>query len=182
VRPRGPRVARTRSHAAASVTRAGRRAGSGRRSLAADRGTLDQDGSALVELTWLGLLLLIPLVYVVITIITLQRSAYGATEAARSAGRAYVLAPDVATAQARAYAAARLALADQGVALSPADLYIGCRPTPQSCLQPGSTVEVQIHLQVRLPLMPEFGDRSAASIAVQSSHIEPYGVYREAAQ
>jgi hypothetical protein len=36
-------------------------------------------GSALVELTWLGLLMLIPLVYVVITIVTVQRSAYGAT-------------------------------------------------------------------------------------------------------
>lgn len=139
-------------------------------------------GSALVELTWLGLLLLIPLVYVVITIVTVQRSAFGATEAARSAGRAYVLAPDVATAQTRAYDAARLALADQGVDLDPADLVIVCHPSPQACLQPGSTVEVFLHLEVALPLMPSVGSQSAASISVQTSHIEPYGVYREAAQ
>ncbi len=141
----------------------------------------DERGSALVELTWLGLLLLIPLVYVVITLVTVQRSAYGATEAARAAGRAYVLAPDVATAQSRAYAAARIAMDDQGVALDPADLLIVCRPTPQSCLQPGSSVEVRLDLDVSLPLIPFMHGRSAASISVASSHVELYGVYREAA-
>ena len=64
-------------------------------------------GSALVEFTWLGLLLLIPLVYVIISVVTVQRSAYGATEAARAAGRAYILAPDVETARERAFDAAR---------------------------------------------------------------------------
>lgn len=140
-----------------------------------------QQGSALVELTWLGLLLLIPLVYVVITLITVQRSAYGATEAARAAGRAYVLAPDLATARSRAYAAAELALQDQGVSLNPSDLTLVCHPSPQSCLQPGSTVEVRLDLDVALPLAPALGRRSAASVSVHASHVEPYGVYREAA-
>lgn len=139
-------------------------------------------GSALVELTWLGLLLLIPLVYVVITIVTVQRSAYGATEAARAAGRAFILAPDVATAEQRAYAAARIAMADQGVRLGHGDLAIQCSPTPQSCLQPGSTVRVEVHLQVRLPLIPPGLGHTPASIAVDASHTEPYGTFREGAQ
>lgn len=139
-------------------------------------------GSALVELTWLGLLLLIPLVYLVITIVTVQRSAYGATEAARAAGRAFVLAPDLATARARALEAAQLAMHDQGVSIRSEDVAIVCRPTPQSCLEPGSTVEIDIDLDVALPLMPSLGSRPAASVAVHSSHVEPYGVYREAAQ
>ncbi len=141
-----------------------------------------EQGSALVELTWLGLLLLIPLVYVVITIVTVQRSAFGATEAARAAGRAYVLAPDVGTAQSRAYEAARIALADQGVGLDPSDVLIVCHPSPEACLQPGSTVEVRLSLQVSLPLVPSVMGQSVASIAVESSHVEPYGVYREAAR
>ncbi len=141
----------------------------------------DDLGSALVELTWLGLLLLIPLVYVVITIVTLQRSAYGATEAAGAAGRAFVLSPDSATAHARAVQAAQIAMRDQGVSLSPSDVVIVCHPTPQSCLQPGSTVEVDLDLKVALPLMPSLGTRPAASVAVHASHVEPYGVYREAA-
>lgn len=137
-------------------------------------------GSALVEVTWLGLLLLIPLVYAVITLVTVQRSAFGATEASRSAGRAYILAPDVETAQHRAYAAAALAMSDQGVELEPGDLVIVCHPTPQSCLQPGSSVEVRVALQVRLPLAPGMVGESAASVAVDARHVEPYGVYREA--
>ncbi len=133
-----------------------------------------------MEITWLGLLLLIPLVYVVITLVTVQRSAFGATEASRSAGRAYILAPDVATAQQRAYQAAALAMRDQGVDLAPGELAISCRPTPQSCLQPGSSVEVRVQLQVALPLIPGAPGAMPASIAVDAVHVEPYGVYREA--
>lgn len=141
-----------------------------------------EGGSALVEFTWLALLLLIPVVYVVITLLTAQRSAYGATEAARAAGRAYVLAPDVETARDRAVLAARLALRDQGVQLDPASVEITCRPTPQSCLQPGSSVEVSIRLQVELPLVPTVYGEPPASIAVDASHRETYGVYRETAR
>ena len=140
-----------------------------------------EHGSALVEITWLGLLLFIPLVYVIVTMVTVQRSAFGATEAARAAGRAFVLAPDVATAGSRAYDAARLAMQDQGVDLDPSDLVIRCGPTPQSCLQPGSTVTVLLDLDVRLPLSPGIGGASAATIAVHASHVERYGIYREAA-
>lgn len=140
----------------------------------------EETGSALVELTWLGLLLLIPLVYVVISVVTVQRSAYGATEAARAAGRAFVLAPDVPTAQQRAVAAARLAMADQGVDLDTDNVVIVCAPTPESCLLPGSSVEVRLELEVALPLVPVVGDGPAASVAVSASHVEPYGVYREA--
>ena len=65
---------------------------------------------------------------------------------------AYILAPDVETARVRAYDAAQLAMRHQGLDLAPADLVITCRPTPSSCLQPGSTVEVRIDIQVGLPL------------------------------
>ncbi len=139
-------------------------------------------GSALIELTWLGLLLLIPLVYVVLTVVTVQRSAYGATEAARAAGRAFVLAPDQASAVSRAYEAAELAMHDQGVQLDPADMQIVCYPYPGSCLQPGSSVEVVLALDVDLPLLPTVLGESSASIGVDASHVETYGVYREGAQ
>lgn len=140
-----------------------------------------ENGSALVEFTWLALLLLIPLVYVVITLLTVQRSAYGATEAARAAGRAYVLAPDAATARERAIDAARIALRDQGVELHPGDVEISCRPTAQSCLQPGSSVEVRIELQVGLPFVPTVYGDPPATVAVDASHRETYGVFRESA-
>lgn len=144
------------------------------------RRVCNEAGSALVELTWLGLLLLIPLVYVIISVVTVQRSAYGATEAARAAGRAYILAPDVETARQRAFEAASVAMDDQGVALEPSELVIECQPSPSSCLQPGSSVEVRVELQVGLPLVPAIFGESAASISVDAAHREPFGDYREA--
>ncbi len=141
----------------------------------------DDRGSALVELVWLSLILLIPLVYILVTLVTVQRSAYGVTEAARAAGRAYVLAPDPATGRQRAYAAARVAMLDQGIAMPAGDLTIVCHPTPMSCLQPGSTVEVRISYQARLPVVPSLLGHNPATIAVSARHVEPYGSYRDGA-
>lgn len=129
---------------------------------------------------WLSLILLIPLVYVLITLVTVQRSAYGVTEAARAAGRAYVLAPDPATGRARAVAAAQVAMRDQGIALSPSGVVIVCHPDPQACLQPGSTVEVRIRYQAPLPIVPKILGSNPATLLVSARHVEPYGTYREA--
>jgi hypothetical protein len=140
---------------------------------------VDEAGSALIELSWLAILLLVPLVYVITSVFDVQRAAFGLTAATRAAGRAYVLSPDLASAQARAYQAAAVALRDQGIELAPQDLVITCRPEPTSCLQPGSSVLVSMQLQVPLPLMPSALGDSAPSIRVAASHLAPYGTYRE---
>ena len=64
----------------------------------------DERGSALVELVWLGILLLVPLVWFVLSVFEVQRGAFATTAAARAAGRAFALAPDDATGRARAAA------------------------------------------------------------------------------
>jgi hypothetical protein len=138
-----------------------------------------EDGTALIEFSWLAILLLVPLVYVIVAVFDVQRAAYGVTAATRAAGRAYVLSPDLASAQARAYEAAAVALRDQGLDLSPGDLVIICRPTPTSCLQPGSSVLVELDLQVDLPLMPSALGDNTPSIRVESTHLAPYGTYRQ---
>ena len=46
-------------------------------------------GNALVEFTYLAVLLMVPLVYVLLAGFQVQRAAFGVTEAARQAGRAY---------------------------------------------------------------------------------------------
>jgi hypothetical protein len=145
-------------------------------------GTRDEDGSAIVEFVWLGWLLLIPLVYLIVTFFELQQSSYGVTQAARSAGRAYILSPDRQTAERRAFEAAQVALRDQGLELRPGELTIVCKPTPDSCLRSNSSVDVRIGLRVPLPLAPAFGGSPAASVSVAASHTEPFGTYREARQ
>lgn len=72
-------------------------------------------GSATIEFVFVGVLLLVPLVYLVLALFEVQRNAFAVTEAAREAGRALSTADDPATAPARAVYAVRLALADQGL-------------------------------------------------------------------
>lgn len=136
-------------------------------------------GTALVEFVWLAILLLIPLLYVVIAVFAAQQAAFAATTAARSASRAFVTAPDTGSAEARAYEAARLAFADQGMSGGFA-LRLTCRPEPGDCLTPGSAVVAQVRVRAALPLTPLVFGGQAPSIRVEASHRSPYGTFREA--
>ncbi|MGZ8735659.1 MAG: hypothetical protein ACXWXO_10660 [Nocardioides sp.] len=142
------------------------------------RDSRSETGTVLVEVTWLAILLLVPLVYVVLAVFEVQRAAFAATAASRAAGRAYVMAPTLAEAEARARAAGQVALADQGIAGSGTTMQISCRPAG-ACLTPGSVVHVQVRAQVALPLLPPvFGDQPP-SIRVDAEHTVPYGTFRE---
>lgn len=144
-----------------------------------DRRRGEEHGSAIIEFVWLGLLMLVPLVYVLVAVFQTQRTAYAASAAARSAGRAFVTAPDTGAAYARADEAARLSFHDQHLTSGP-QVEIVCRPDPHACLSPGSVVEARIRTRVVLPLMPDvFGDDPPA-ISVSASHQSPYGTFREA--
>lgn len=137
----------------------------------------DEEGNAVVEFIWLGLLLLVPLVYVLIAVFDVQRGAFGASAAARAAGRAYTLADNVTQAESRAREAARVALADQGLK-GPFSLEIDCAPLP--CLSPGSVTTVRISTQVTLPLAPDALGGGRPSFRVESVHRVPVGKYVEA--
>jgi len=140
----------------------------------------DEHGSAVVEFSGLAILLMVPLVYVMLGVFDVQRASYGATAATRAAGRAFIIVPDGMPedeARARAFDAARLAMADQGMELSPGQLSISCSP---ACLQPGSTVTVTLDTEVRLPLIPDALGGEPPAIHVSATHTESYGDYREA--
>ena len=136
-------------------------------------------GTALVEVTWLSLLLLVPLVYVVLAVFDVQRASYGVSGAARAAARAYSLAPDEGTAPQRARQAARVTLQDQRLDLDDMVLSVRCRPVPDNCLAPGSLISVDLRHQVRLPLVPAALGGGAPTIRVEGSHTVAYGTFRE---
>lgn len=132
-------------------------------------------GSATVEFTWLTLLLLVPLVYVVVAVFETQRAAYGVSAASEAAARAFIQSDDARAAESRARVAARLVLADHGV--ERATVSTRCEP---GCFEPGSTVIVIVRSRQRLPMAPDlFGDPVAA-FDVDSTHTEPFGRYRAA--
>lgn len=138
-----------------------------------------ESGTALVEVTWLAILLLVPLLYIVLAVFEVQRASFAAVAAAKSAGRAYVLAPDEGSAPYRAEAAWRLALEDQGLGAAPGELLVTCRPDPVNCLAPGSVVDVHAAYQVPLPLVPSALGEQTPSIRVEALHSLPYGTFRE---
>ena len=134
-------------------------------------------GAATVEFVWLTVLLLVPLVYVLLSVFEAQRAAFAVSSASQAAGRAFVRAPDVATAQARADQAVQVALADHGV--TGAVVEVVCLPTPADCLRPGSSVRVVVSVDQPLPLLPTVLGDDLGVISVDATHTHAYGTFRE---
>ena len=129
------------------------------------------DGTALVEFTWLAVLLMIPLVYVVLAALSVQRAAFATTAAAREAARAYATASSDADGESRAEQAVALAMHDQGVAWAPNGRVISCGTCE---FAPGSRFSVDLHTLVALPFVPKWlcGARCVAGITVRAHHAE----------
>jgi hypothetical protein len=129
------------------------------------------DGSAIVEYVWLAVLLMIPLVYVVLAALSVQRTAFASTAAAREAARAYATAGSDAEGEQRAEAAVAMAMRDQGVRWSPRGRVIACG---DCTFAPGSTFSVDISTTVALPFVPGWlcGERCVAGIPVSAHHRE----------
>lgn len=139
----------------------------------------DERGSGVVEFVWLAILLMVPLLYIVLTVFEVQRAAFGVSTAARAAGRAVTQAPTEASAHAHASAAASLALRDQDLEVDQRSLAVACTPEPRNCLAPGSVVTVTVGYPVPLPLLPAVLGGQRPSIRVEAEHTFPYGTFRE---
>ncbi|TPW75911.1 hypothetical protein [Schumannella soli] len=113
-----------------------------------------EGGSATLEFLTAGMLLLIPLVYLVIALAQLQAGAFAAEGAARQAARVYVRADTVDDARAAADRAVRVGLADYGLDPSSAAVRVTCDPDPDDCLARGSSVAIALEVTVPLPLVP----------------------------
>lgn len=131
-------------------------------------------GSASVEFVLVGLLLLVPVAYLLLAALQVQRTTFGVVEGARSAGRAYVTAPSAGVAETAARSALDVALGDQGVDADRARLRIVCSEHP--CLTPSATVEVEVETDVPLPFVPAFLGRF--SVRVSAVHVETVDPYR----
>ena len=144
-----------------------------------NRRTSEERGSALVELVWLGILLLVPLLWIVLSVSQVQQGAFGVTAAARAAGRAYALAPDDDAGKRAAEEVARRALADQGLEDAPLRVTVTCTPYPRDCHNGTSVITVRVRSSVRLPLLPDALGGGSPRFALDASHTVPIGRYQE---
>lgn len=136
----------------------------------------DENGSAVVEFVMLGVVLLLPLVYLVLMLGRVQAGAYAVSQASREAGRAYVTTDAGQDANGRARAAARISFLDQHVE-DTGRLTIACDGTP--CLRADGRVETTATVQVPLPFVPAFlGDVLPLSVPVSASHVSTVDRFR----
>jgi hypothetical protein len=126
-------------------------------------------GSASLEFITVGLILLVPLVYLVLAMSVLQGGAFAVEGAARQAARVYVQAPSAAEAEARAERAVLVGLADYGIETAAAEIAISC-PRSTECLSRRSVVTVTVRVPVVLPFVPAVLTQShGGSVPLQAS-------------
>jgi Flp pilus assembly protein TadG len=114
----------------------------------------DDRGSAALEFITAGFLLLIPLVYLILSMAAIQAGALSIEGASRQAARVFVQAPTVGSGTARAETALAIALSDFGIQHASAKLKISCRPHPGKCLTRRGFVTVTVSASVPLPFVP----------------------------
>jgi hypothetical protein len=130
---------------------------------------LDDTGSASVEFLGAGILLLVPLIYLIVLLSTVQSAALAIEGAARQGARVFVQSSTAEAGQAGIARALELALADHGVAAE-TRVTVACTPISPECLAPRTSVTVEIQARVPLPLIPAFADvRAPALIPLQAS-------------
>lgn len=140
----------------------------------------DERGNALIEFVWLGILLLVPLVWIVVSVFEVQRGAFAVSAAARAAGRAYAISPDEETALRRARAIAQQTLDDQGSPGMRADVRVTCSNGPGRCLEGTSVITVEVVSGVDLPAIPEALQDGQSTFGLEASHTVPVGQYVQA--
>ena len=103
------------------------------------RGEDGESGSAAIEFLTVGLLLLVPLVYLVLTLGALQAASFAAEGVARQAARVYVLAPTDSEGRSRMAASVAAGLADWHLPASALQLGLAC-----DCRMPRGPVTVPL--------------------------------------
>ncbi len=119
-------------------------------------------GSAVVEFVFAAVLMMVPLVYLVVTVATVQQAQLAVTNAARDAGRAFATGKNVDDALARARIAARIAFDDAHYGATPVVHYVAADatscagPAQQPSLQAGADFTVCVDRQLAPPAVPGF--------------------------
>ncbi|KNX37697.1 pilus assembly protein TadE [Luteipulveratus halotolerans] len=126
-------------------------------------------GSAVVEFIVLGVLMTLPVFYLVVALARLQAGTYAVAAASREAGRTYVTASSESEGAARAQVAGRMAFQDQG--FEQGTVSVSCDASP--CLTRDALVRTRAVVEVRLPLVPDLlAGVLPTSVTVSADHTE----------
>lgn len=133
-------------------------------------GLQDDDGSAALEFIVVGLLLLVPVVYLIVSLGLIQGQSLGVEAGARHLARTVSQATDAATARVEAARVLDAVVAEYGIDPAHIDVAMSCRPAGGACPEAGETVVVTVTARVALPLVPPvLGLERLASIPIEAS-------------
>ncbi|MGO1769738.1 MAG: TadE family protein [Microbacterium sp.] len=113
----------------------------------------DESGAAALEFIAVGVLMLVPLTYLVIVLGAVQSQALGVEAAARFAART-VSERAGADPERQASAAVATVAAQYEIAPERVDVTLACTPAGAACPSAGATVTVTVRAEVPLPFVP----------------------------
>lgn len=144
-----------------------------RRKPSTDEVALDDDtGSAALEFILAGLVLLVPIVYLIVAMGQIQSHALGVETAARQLARVIATSTDQSDADAAARTVLTSVAVEYGIDPDDIELTVDCAPAAVPCPASGSIVRVSVEARAPLPLVPEvlgMSDRASVAVAATSS-------------
>lgn len=127
-------------------------------------------GSAALEFIVVGLILLVPIVYLVVSLGLIQGQSLGVEAGARHIARAVSSATDAESARDITARVLDSVVDEYGIDAGSVQVAMTCVPESVSCPQAGATVVVTLRTKVGLPLVPPvLGLDRLASIPVEAS-------------
>lgn len=129
----------------------------------------EERGTAAIEFIVAGVLLLVPLFYLILALASVQAQSMGAESAARSIARALAVNPEGASAEAIANVIAEQYGIDPGTL----SVTLSCAPTGAACPSPGAMLTVTVTASAKLPLIPSAFDLDqATSLPIIASAVQ----------
>lgn len=146
------------------------------------RASTDDEGSAALEFILVGLVLLVPIVYLIVAVGTIQGQSLGVETGARQLARTVADSPDAATADARAQRVRDAIVAEYGLDPDAVSVSIECGGAAPECPTAGALLSVTMRASVPLPLVPAvLGLDQLARVPVEASSVQRVSRYWGAA-
>ncbi|MGO2747861.1 TadE family protein [Microbacterium sp.] len=130
----------------------------------------DDEGTAVLEFLTVGVILLVPLAYLVLTLGAVQETMLGAEAAARHTARVIGQAENADAAAESGDAMLASVIDEYGMDAADVEVSVTCNPGGAECPAAGATVIVTVSTHVSLPFVPEiFGLERATQIPLQAA-------------
>jgi Flp pilus assembly protein TadG len=138
----------------------------------------DERGSGALEFIVGGLVLLVPIVYLIVALGTIQAHTLGVEQASRHISRSVATAEGTDAADARADRVLAELIDEYGIDPDAIAVDLACVGSHTACPEPGATIRVTVTTRVALPLVPPvLGLDDLARVGVEASAVQKVSRY-----